>query len=95
VALIGVSFLRTYDVLNKQHTLDLLEIFYEDKEIITEFWRDTAAVIIVELPQQTMLVGLMLSMLLVVIWAITRRRRKIVQRRLVELAKRKKTSNNK
>lgn len=93
-ALIGVSVLRTYDVLNKQHTLDLLEIFYEDKEIIAEFWQDTVAVIIDELPQQTVFIGLLLCILLVTIWAITRRRRKIVQRRLSELAKRRKKSNN-
>ena len=93
-ALIGAVILRTYDVLIQQHTLDILEIFYEDKEIIAEFWQDAVAVIFEELPQQTMIVGLLLCILLVTIWAITRRRRKIVQRRLSELAKRRKKSNN-
>ena len=93
-ALIGAAVLLTYDVLSKQHTLDLLEIFYEDKEIIAEFWRDAVAVIVEELPKQTIFMGLLLCVLLVTIWAITRRRRKIVQRRLSELAKRRKKSNN-
>lgn len=92
--LIGVLVLRTYDVLSKQHTLDILEIFYEDKEIIAEFWQDSVAVIIDEMPQQTVFIGLLLCILLVTIWVITRRRRKIVQRRLQELAKRRKKGNN-
>ncbi len=91
----GLFLFRTYAVLSEQHTLDVLEILYEDKEIISEFWQDTLSVMITELPQKTLLLGSAALLLLGIIWIITRRHRRIVQRRLTELAKRKKSSNNK
>lgn len=97
VLLLGVAVLflfRTYAVLSEQHTLDVLEIIHEDKEIIFEFWQDTLSVMITELPQKTLLLGGGALLLLGITWIITRHHRRIVQRRLTELAKRKKSRNN-
>lgn len=91
---ITVLLYRAYGIMAERHTLDMLEILYQDKEIIAEFWQDTLSVILAEMPQRTVLLGGIFSALLVSIWVITRHRRKIVKRRLAELAKRKKSHNN-
>ena len=98
IIVIGISILaagvRAYTILAERHTLDLLEIFYQDKEILAEFWQDTMMVILAELPQRTVMVGFSFAVLLVMVWIITRRKRGVVRRRLTELAKRKKSRNN-
>lgn len=91
---ITVLLYRAYSIMSERHTLDLLEILYQDKEIIAEFWADTFLVMLAELPQRTVFLGGVFTILLICVWVITRHRRKIVKRRLVELAKRKKSRNN-
>lgn len=95
---IGISIVasgyRAYTILAERHTLDLLEIFYQDREILAEFWQDTMMVALAELPQQTVMFGFCFAVLLVSIWVVTRHQRRIVKRRLTELAKRKKSSDN-
>lgn len=90
----AVLLLRTYAVISERHTLDVLEIFYEDREVISEFWQDTLAVAIEELPQKTIVLGSSALVLLGILWIVTKHRRQVVARRLQELAKRKKSSNN-
>ena len=87
-------FFRAFAILSERQTWDVLEIFYQDREIISEFWQDTAAVAIAELPQKTLLLAVSALVLLAASWIITRHRRRIVKRRLAELAKWKKRSNN-
>lgn len=98
LVIIGISIMaagyRVYIILMERHTLELLEIFYQDREILAEFWQDTMFVLFAELPRQTMVLGLCLALLLVFVWIATRHRRRVTQRRLAELAKRKKSSNN-
>ena len=89
-----IFFSRAYRILSERKTWDVLEIFYQDREIISEFWQDTMAIAFAELPQKTLLLGVSALVLLAVSWIITRHRRRIVTRRLAELAKRKKRSNN-
>lgn len=90
----AMLFIRTYTVISERHTLDVLEIFYEDREIISEFWQDTLAIAFEELPQKTIVLGGSILTLLGILWIVTRHRRQIVARRLQELAKRQKSSNN-
>ncbi|MEK7074047.1 MAG: hypothetical protein AAB960_01825 [Patescibacteria group bacterium] len=85
----------TYAVVSERHTLDVLAIFYEDREIISEFWQDTLSVAIEELPQKPLVLGSSALVLLTYTWIMTRRRRRIVARRMAQLAKRKKSSDNK
>lgn len=91
----ALFLIRTYAVVSERHTLDVLAIFYEDKEIIAEFWQDTLSVAIEELPQKSLVLGSSAFVLLAYIWIMTRRRRRIVARRMAQLAKRKKSSDNK
>lgn len=91
IVLVGV---RTYGILSERHTLDVLEILYQDREIIAEFWQDTLLVAWEEFPQQSMFIGVGLISILIGIWIVTKRRRKIMVRRIEELAKRQKRRNN-
>lgn len=91
---IAALLYRAYSIMSERHTLDLLEILYQDKEIIAEFWADTFLVMLAELPQRTVFLGGIFIILLICVWVITRHRRKVVKRRLAELAKRKKSRNN-
>ena len=94
VIIAAVFLSRSYTVVSERHTLDVLEIIYEDREIISEYWQDTLLVALTELPQKTLVLGSAAVLLLGATWIVTRHRRQIVRRRLAELAKRKKSSNN-
>lgn len=91
---IGIFAYRVYAIMAERQTWDVLEILYEDKEIISEFWQDTLSVALQEVPERATLAVFVLTCLLLGIWAVTRHRRRVVKRRLAELAKRKKNSNN-
>lgn len=91
---LGAAFIRTYSVVSERRTLDVLEIFREDREVISEYWQDTVLVALMELPMWTITSGIVLLVLLVGIWVKTRRARAVARRRLSELAKRKKSGNN-
>ena len=75
--------------LQERRVLDLLELFWEDAEIIREFWRDTVSVFWEELPQGALLIaGLILLGIGITAW-LTRRTRAITHKRLARLAKNK------
>ena len=90
--LLGLAVLMLWRVwmqMQETGSLDLLSLFWEDAEIIREFWKDTMSVFWEELPQEALVVaGVVLLSLCFVIWW-TRKKRKIITRRLTELAKRK------
>lgn len=91
---IGILAYRVYAIMAERQTWDVLEILYEDKEIISEFWQDTLSVALQEVPEQTAFAAFVLACILLGIWAVTKHRRRVIKRRLIELAKRKKNSNN-
>lgn len=88
------AFLRSFVTLSEQHTFDVLELLWEDREIITEFWQDTLSTVVTELPQWTLTLGTGFVVLFTGFWMSTRRKRTIARRRMAELAKRKKNYNN-
>ncbi len=53
----GVFLWQVWLRLSDRQTLDLLTLLREDREIIQEFWQDSALVFIEELPQGTLLVA--------------------------------------
>ena len=72
-----------------------LTLFWEDPEIVTEFWQDTLFVLWQETPQLwAYLVGAGVILLIALIVG-TRRRRRVIQRRLQKLAQYEKVRNNK
>lgn len=83
-----------YAALLERHTLDVLEIVFQDREIIAEFWQDTLFVAWEEFPKVRLYMGLGLGAMLAVIWMVTKKRRKIVARRFGELEKKYKKRNN-
>lgn len=91
---LGVSFIRAYSVVSERRTLDVLEIFREDREVVSEYWQDTISVALMELPIWTIVCGIGLSVLLGAVWVKTRRARQITRRRIAALAKRRESMNN-
>lgn len=91
VGLLGAVLLfllwRGWRLIAERGTLDMLELLREDREIIAEYWRDTADVIIAELPQKTLLRAILVGIVIVVILLLTRRHRRIIQRKLQHIAK--------
>lgn len=94
VALMFIVGKDIYGVLLERHTLDVLELLFQDREIIFEFWQDTLFVIWEEFPKALLYIGLSLGVVLAGIWLATKNRRKIVARRIGELEKRYKSRNN-
>jgi hypothetical protein len=78
---------RVWNQLRESQTLDLLSLFWEDAEIIKEFWQDTVSVFLEELPTETIVMGGVIFVgLIFYIW-FTHKKRRIAKRRLAQLAK--------
>lgn len=86
---VGMVSVRLALQVGERQTLDLITLLREDAEIIREFWADTTEVIFVELPLETIFVLIVLVFVLAFVLWSTRRKRRIAQRRLAELAKRR------
>lgn len=84
------ALLRSFDVLSEQRTFDILEIFWEEREVFAEYWQETLSTILVELPRWTLGIGVGVAFLFMGFWISTRHKRTIARRRIVELAKWKK-----
>lgn len=80
---IGVAIRLFYE----RGTYDPLTLFFEDREIIAEFWRDTLRVLIEELPQRALLSASIALIVIAGVIVMTRRKRTIIRRKLRELAK--------
>ncbi|MEK7129419.1 MAG: hypothetical protein AAB803_00215 [Patescibacteria group bacterium] len=76
--------------LSERHTWDLFTLLLEDKEIILEFWQDTAMVFFEELPQKTLLTAGAVATGIGMLFIFTVRKRAIIRRKMRELAKRTK-----
>ena len=76
--------------LSERHTRDLFTLLLEDKEIILEFWQDTAMVFFEELPQKTLLTAGAVATGIGMLFIFTVRKRAIIRRKMRELAKRTK-----
>jgi hypothetical protein len=74
------------DLLEKR-TLDLLELFTQDPEIIVEFWGDVVSTFWAELPQELFLVLVLLLMSIIMVCIMTRRKRLTMQKKIRQLDK--------
>ena len=95
VVLLGVFAWRVWTLVSERHTLDLLALFREDREIIVEFWQETVLTFIEELPQRLLGIVLLVIVLILVVFLMTRKRRAVISRKLSELAKQHKSGTNK
>lgn len=80
--------------IRERGTLDLLTLFTQDREIIAEFWQDTLATFIEELPQRSLVVVALSGAAFVTAIILTQKKRKIIHRIQSELAKYVKISHN-
>ncbi len=94
--LIGILFIlfviaawRIGEQIMESGSLDLLEIFWEDAEIMREFWRENVSTFLAELPQGAVVFLALLVILSTGFVVLTRRKRELARRRLRELSKRK------
>lgn len=88
VGFMGIVATQIYGALLERHTLDVLEIVFQDREIISEFWQDTLFVVWEEFPKLSLYIGIGLIFVFGAVWLGTKKRRKIMSRRIEELAKR-------
>lgn len=90
VVLVFVFLVRAWIRLSERHTWDLFALFLEDKEIILEFWQDTAMTFFEELPQKILLTAGAVAAGIALLFVFTVRKRAIILRKMRELAKRTK-----
>lgn len=91
VGLLGAALLyllwRGWQLVRERGTLELLGLLREDREIIREYWRDTVDIIIMELPQKTIVRAVVVIGIIIVVFFLTRRRRNIIRKKLQHIAK--------
>ena len=68
-----------------ENTFDILALFTEDGEIISEFWRDTVITFWEELPQLYIISGLVVLLMIVIAIILTRHVRRINRKKLTEI----------
>lgn len=95
MVLLGVFIWRVWVLVSERHTLDLLTLFREDREIIAEFWQETVITFIEELPQRLLVIVLLVIVLILAVFLMTRKRRAVINRKLAELEKQHKSVQNK
>ncbi len=80
-AAIGVVAVLAIQIILDRGTLDLLQLLGEDNEIVKEFWRDTLATFIAELPQQDLIIIGVLLFVLILFIIFSRKSFKLVQKK--------------
>ncbi len=85
--LFGMFLWISWKTITDLQGWDLLTIFTQDREIISDYWQDTVMTFIAELPLETVFWAVGILIVIVVIVWMTRKRRKIVHYRMRELAK--------
>lgn len=71
----------------ERHTLELLTLFTQDREIIAQFWQDTLLVIWEELPQRKLIIAGIMIVSIIVVVLLTRPRRMIIWKRIRQIIK--------
>lgn len=82
--------ITTLNILNSQQTLDVLEIFQQDFDIISRYWNDALSTVIEETPIDSQIELLLLIVALLVLVIVFIKNFKKIRNRLIIL-KRKKT----
>lgn len=80
----------TYSILKEQQTLDLLDLFFEDKEIIAQYLGDVLNIFYIEMPKEWVLILLISVLLLCVSLFIILKKSSVIKNRLQTLRKEEK-----
>lgn len=83
----------TFSILSQQQTLDLLDLFSEDKEIIFQYLGDVLNIFYIELPKEWALLLLISVLLLCISLLIIGKKSPIIKNRLQTLWKKKGENN--
>lgn len=67
-------------------SLDLLEIFGEDQEIISQYWEDVVSIFWEELPQPVVITGAIVFVFFIIFLIWTKKRRRIMFQKMRQLA---------
>lgn len=80
--LIGtISWMAAYEILAERHTLDLLELFREDWEIIREYFREVFFTFYADLPKDKTAFGIIAAIgVLIIIFSLIFHLKKILHR---------------
>lgn len=87
VAMGGAAGWSAGQKIGERKTLDLVQIFGEDKEIVADYWQDGVRVFWEELPKADLAVGWGAVGIVVMAWLITAKKRKIVRQKLKQVIK--------
>ncbi len=69
----------------ERHTLELLTLFTQDREIIAQFWQDTLLIMWEELPQRKLIIAGVMIVGIIMIILLTRPQRMILWKRLRQI----------
>ncbi len=83
---IWVFWIAAAEIFERQ-TLELLTLFTQDREIIAQFWQDTMMVFWEELPQRKLAVSFIALLGAILLVIFTRKKFMIVWRKIQQLAK--------
>lgn len=75
----------SWQAIAERQSLELLQIFRQDQEVIADLWQDVLLTFWQELPQHKLAAAFFSLSLLISFVALTRRRLKIILRKLREL----------
>ncbi len=81
--------ITTLEVLNKQRTLDVLEIFQQDFDIINSYWQDALSTIIEETPVDSEIELLFLVIVLIILIILLAKNFRKIRNRLSAIKKNK------
>lgn len=87
LGLASVILFVAFEMISDQGTLDLLQLFGEDKEVISEFWKDTLQTFWEELPKTNLVVGLLAVVTLVILIFALRKKIAIIIKKIKILVK--------
>lgn len=72
---------QSWQIIAERGTLDLLSLFTEDRETIVDFWQDTLATFIEELPQRYLEAAFFLAGLVGAVLLLTRKARRVIKKK--------------
>jgi len=84
--LLGVLWVIAQDIMEEK-TLELLQLFLEDREIIADYWQDTLSIFWQELPHWWLVVAFILTFIAVVYLLSSRKKQQLLRRKMKELDK--------
>lgn len=87
VAVIFGGAVIVWNQFSQNQTFELFTLFYEDWEIISEYWKDTLEIIWEEAPQDVIFIGLSALIVVIAVVILSRRKRKILSNVRGQVAK--------